>query len=78
MSTKSALKIDLIENVMVRPALGALQRFRANAERRKALREIRCFSHRTLKDIGIDRSESLSVIYGPTEERRRVYVESAL
>lgn len=42
-------------------------------EQRKAVRELQSVCQRTLKDIGIDRSEAMSVVYGAPNGRRRSF-----
>ena len=43
----------------------------ARARRERAsVRELMALSNRQLKDLGIDRTEILSVVYGPPGERR--------
>ncbi len=49
-------------------AIAALDRWQA---RRHALRQLYLLDRRTLNDIGIDRSEVHSVIFGDTFGRRR-------
>lgn len=39
-------------------------------EQRRAVRELRSVGNRTLKDIGMDRSEAMSVVYGASAGRR--------
>jgi uncharacterized protein YjiS (DUF1127 family) len=40
-------------------------------KKRRALAELRSLDPRTLKDMGIDRSEVISIVYGDANGRRR-------
>ena len=44
------------------------------AARRRTLRELRNLDCATLRDIGMSRSEIISVVYGDPEGRRRTHV----
>ena len=46
---------------------------RERSEHRRAVRELRAMNRHVLKDIGIDRSEIVSVIHGQPGERTRSY-----
>ena len=50
-----------------------LQRYREHRGRRRAIAELRSVDPRTLKDIGIDRTEFTSIVYGDPRGRRRRY-----
>lgn len=53
---------------------------RAAAKRRHAretVRQLMAMGNRELKDMGISRSEILSIVYGPSEGRRVVYRREA-
>lgn len=54
--------------VAARSVVAALDRWQA---RRQALRQLYMLDRRTLKDIGIDRSELRSIAYGGVHGRRR-------
>jgi len=73
MSTLSIERTEPAVSPVKRSLMALRDRYRANARRRQALRELRCLSHATLKDIALDRSEALSVVYGSVGERRRGY-----
>jgi uncharacterized protein YjiS (DUF1127 family) len=49
-----------------------LARYLERRKKRRALAELRSLDPRTLKDMGIDRSEVTSIVYGNANERRRV------
>jgi uncharacterized protein YjiS (DUF1127 family) len=48
-----------------------LTRYLEHRKKRRALAELRSVDPRTLKDMGIDRSEVTSIVYGPPDGRRR-------
>ena len=52
-----------------------IERYREYRERRRALTELRSIDGRTLKDIGIDRTELTSIVYGNPNGRRRRYTK---
>jgi uncharacterized protein YjiS (DUF1127 family) len=54
--------------VAVSSLVAALDRWQA---RRQALRQLHLLDRRTLRDIGIDRSEVMSIAFGNTSGRRR-------
>jgi uncharacterized protein YjiS (DUF1127 family) len=56
--------------VAAKVVIAALDRWQA---RRHALRQLYLLDRRTLKDIGIDRSEVHSVVFGDTFGRRRFH-----
>lgn len=45
-------------------------------ERRRAARAMHMIDARTLKDIGIDRSEIMSVVYSEGQGRRQTYISN--
>lgn len=49
-----------------------LTRYFEHRKKRRALAELRSVDPRTLKDMGIDRSEITSIVYGNASGRRRV------
>ena len=51
-------------------AYGAVARW---SEQRKSVRYLQTLSNHHLKDLGIDRSEIMSVVYGETQDRLRGY-----
>lgn len=53
-----------------------LCRYREYRKRRRAAAELRSVDPRTLKDMGIDRSEVDSIVYGNAGDRRRAYTGS--
>jgi len=53
-----------------------LHRYSEHRKKRRALAELRSVDPRTLKDIGIDRSEVTSIVYGNPSGRRRVCAEN--
>jgi uncharacterized protein YjiS (DUF1127 family) len=53
---------------VAREAIAALDRWQA---RRNALRQLYMVDRRTLRDIGIDRSELISIVHGDRFGRRR-------
>ena len=55
-----------------------LIRYLEHRKKRRALAELRSVDPRTLKDMGIDRSEVTSIVYGPPNGRRRNYAENNL
>ena len=62
-----------LSGVFDRLAALANSYLRAREERRRALETVRCLaalSNRELKDIGVNRSEILSLAYGPSDGRR--------
>ncbi len=52
------------------------RRFREAREKRRAVREMRNLDNRTLKDIGINRSEILSIVHGDRKHKRRRQTQS--
>jgi uncharacterized protein YjiS (DUF1127 family) len=58
--------------VAARSVVAALDRWQA---RRQALRQLYMLDRRTLKDIGIDRSELQSIAYGGVHGRRRCHAD---
>ena len=54
----------------VRRAHGAVSEFGRARRQRRATERLRSLDDRTLKDIGLHRTEILSVIYGPADQRR--------
>jgi uncharacterized protein YjiS (DUF1127 family) len=65
---------DLLSNVLGRVAACLRAEIDARAARRRArdsVHTLMSLSNRELKDIGISRSEILSVVYGPAEGRLR-------
>jgi len=48
-----------------------LTRYLEHRRKRRALAELRSVDARTLKDMGIDRSEATSIVYGNPNGRRR-------
>ncbi|MFZ1197299.1 MAG: DUF1127 domain-containing protein [Pseudolabrys sp.] len=52
-----------------------LRRYREHRLRRRAIAELRSVDARTLKDLGIDRTELTSIVYGNPNGRRRRYTE---
>jgi len=57
---------------VTRSVVAALDRWQA---RRQALRQLYMLDRRTLKDIGIDRSELQSIAYGGVHGRRRCHAD---
>lgn len=55
----------------------AYRAYRDSRARRLATHTLAVLDDHLLKDIGITRSEILSVVYGPRDERRRGYEDSA-
>jgi uncharacterized protein YjiS (DUF1127 family) len=53
-----------------------LTRYLEHRKKRRALAELRSVDPRTLKDMGIDRSEVTSIVYGPPKGRRRNCAEN--
>ena len=53
-----------------------LTRYLEHRKKRRALEELRSVDPRTLKDMGIDRSEVTSIVYGPPKGRRRNRAEN--
>jgi uncharacterized protein YjiS (DUF1127 family) len=51
----------------------AIDWFVRSHERRKAMEHLRGLSDAHLRDLGIDRSEIMSVVYADTGERRRFH-----
>jgi uncharacterized protein YjiS (DUF1127 family) len=49
-----------------------LARYLEHRKKRRALAELRSVDPRILKDMGIDRSELTSIVYGNANGRRRV------
>ena len=49
------------------------ERYAERRCKRRAVAHLRAVNPRTLKDIGIDRSEASSIIYGGRRGRRRFY-----
>ena len=56
--------------VATRSVVAALDRWQA---RRQALRQLYMLDRRTLKDIGLDRTELESIAYGENHGRRRYH-----
>jgi uncharacterized protein YjiS (DUF1127 family) len=57
------------------PLVAWLRDVRAVFRRRSDVAQLRRLTDRELQDIGMDRSEILSAVYGPSaDERRRFYV----
>jgi uncharacterized protein YjiS (DUF1127 family) len=52
-----------------------LQRYREHRVRRRAIAELMSVDPKILKDIGIDRTECTSIVYGDPKGRRRRYAE---
>ena len=52
-----------------------LDRYSEHRKKRRALAELRSVDPRTLKDMGIDRSEVTSIVYGNPKGRRRACAE---
>ena len=50
-----------------------LSRYAEHRERRRAMAELKSVDPRVLKDMGIDRSEVGSIVYGNASGRRRGY-----
>lgn len=48
-----------------------LHRYSAYREKRRALAELRSLDPGILKDMGVDRSEAASIVFGGGGERRR-------
>jgi uncharacterized protein YjiS (DUF1127 family) len=55
-----------------------LTRYLDHRKKRRALAELRSVDSRTLKDMGIDRSELTSIVYGPPNGRRRNCTENRI
>ena len=55
-----------------------LIRYFEQRKKRRASAELRSVDLRTLKDMGIDRYEVTSIVYGPTNGRRRNCTENRL
>jgi uncharacterized protein YjiS (DUF1127 family) len=53
-----------------------LDRYSEHRKKRRALAELRSVDPRTLKDMGIDRSEVTSIVYGNPKGRRRACAEN--
>jgi len=53
-----------------------LFRYLEHRRKRRALAELRSVDPRTLKDMGIDRSEVTSIVYGNQNGRRRSCAEN--
>jgi uncharacterized protein YjiS (DUF1127 family) len=51
-----------------------LHRYSEYRKKRRAFAELRSLDPRTLKDMGVDRSEAASIVYGGTRGRRRGYL----
>jgi len=52
-----------------------LHRYQEHRRRRRAVAELRSVNPGILKDIGIDRTEATSIVYGSPKGRRRRYVD---
>jgi len=52
-----------------------LRRYLENRNRRRSLAQLKSVDPRTLRDMGIDRSEVTSIVYGDPRERRRQCTE---
>jgi uncharacterized protein YjiS (DUF1127 family) len=57
---------------------GSFHRYLEHRNKRRALAELRSLDPRTLKDMGIDRSEVTSIAYGNLEGRRRGCAENKI
>jgi uncharacterized protein YjiS (DUF1127 family) len=55
-----------------------LTRYLEHRQKRRALAELRSVDPRTLKDMGIDRSEVTSIVYGSPNGRRRNCAENSI
>ena len=52
-----------------------LHRYKEHRRRRRAIAELESVDPRILKDIGIDRTEATSIVYGNPRGRRRRYAD---
>lgn len=57
---------------------GFFQRMRDARNRRQAAHALQSLDHNALRDMGIGRSEIISVVYGSPSDRRRSYSEQGL
>jgi uncharacterized protein YjiS (DUF1127 family) len=55
---------------------GLLRRYLEHRQRRRALAQLKSVDPRTLRDMGIDRSELTSIVYGDPRGRRRRGMEN--
>jgi uncharacterized protein YjiS (DUF1127 family) len=55
-----------------------LHRYSEHRKKRRVLAELKSVDPRTLKDMGIDRSEVTSLVYGNPEGRRRGCAENSI
>jgi uncharacterized protein YjiS (DUF1127 family) len=57
-------------------AMKRLLHYWENRQKRRALAQLRSLNPRILRDIGIDRSELTSIVYGDSKGRRRRCTEN--
>jgi uncharacterized protein YjiS (DUF1127 family) len=72
------LSTGVFQTVWTATVKPLLTKYLEHRKKRRALAELRSVDPRTLKDMGIDRSEVTSIVYGPPNGRRRNCTENKL